>query len=89
MIYKHVEFSDNPKNHDIHNRDRKKVLGLFQDECVDGTMLIIGEYVGLRAKSYANELWDVESSEYHDERNFKGVSNRYLQKRVDSDDWNV
>ena len=52
-------------------------------------MLIIGEYVGLRAKSYANELWDVESSEYHDERNFKGVSNRYLQKRIDFDDWNV
>ena len=34
-------------------------------------MLIISEFVGLRAKPYANELWDVESSEYHDEKNPK------------------
>ena len=50
-------------------------------------MLIISEYVGLRAKSFANQLWDVESTEYHDKKKSKGVSNRHLQKRIDFDDY--
>lgn len=49
-------------------------------------MLIISEFVGLRAKPYASELWDVESSEYHDEKKSKGVSKRHLQKCIDFDD---
>ena len=87
MIQKHIEFSNYPENHDLYNCDRKKVPGLFQDECLDGKMLIISEYVGLRAKSYANKLWDVESTEYHDKKKSKGVSNRQLQKRIDFDDY--
>ena len=87
MIQKQIEFSNYPKNHDLYNCDRKKVPGLFQDECVDGKMLIISEYVGLRAKSYANKLWDVDSTEYHDKKKSKGVSNRHLQKRIDFDDY--
>ena len=60
LIQKQIEFSNYPKNHDLYHCDRKKVPGLFQDECVDVKTLVISEYVGLRAKSYANKLWDVE-----------------------------
>ena len=87
LIQKQIEFSNYPKNHDLYNCDRKKVPGLFQDECVDGKVLIISEYVGLRAKSYANKLWDVESIEYRDKKKSKGVSNRHLQKRIDFGDY--
>ena len=87
LIQRQIEFSNYPKNHDLYNCDRKKVPGLFQDECVDGMMLIVSEYVGLRAKSYANKLWDVESTEYHDKKKSKGVSNRHLQKRIDFNDY--
>ena len=46
LIQEHIEFSNYPENHDLYNCDRKKVPGLFQDECVnDGKMLIISEYV--------------------------------------------
>ena len=87
LIQKQIEFSNYPKNHDLYNCDRKKDPGLFQDECVDGQMLIISEYVGLRAKYYANKLWDVDSNEYHNKKKSKGVSNRHLQKRIDFDDY--
>ena len=40
-------------------------------------ILIISEYVGLRAKSHANKLWDVDSVEYHDKKKSKGVSNHH------------
>ena len=57
LIQKHMEFSNYPKDHPLYNCDRKKVPGLFQDECVDGKMAIISEYIGLRAKSYSNNLF--------------------------------
>ena len=69
LIQKQIKFSNYPKNHDLYNFDRKKVPGLFQDECVeDGNMMIISEYVGLRAKSYANKLWEVVSNENLDKK---------------------
>ena len=70
----------------LYNGVRKKVPGFFQDECVDSTILIINEYVGLRAKSYVNKLWDIEINEYHDKKKSKGVSNRHLQKHLDFDE---
>ena len=88
LIQKHIEFSNYPENHDLYNCDRKKVPGLFQDESVnDGKMLFISEYVGLRAKSYANKLWNVKSHEYQEKKKSKGVSTRHLEKRVDFDDY--
>ena len=88
LIQKHIEFSNYPENHDLYNCDREKVPRLFQDECVnDGKMLIISEYVGLRAKSYANILWNVKSQEYQEKKKSKGVSTRHLEKRVDFDDY--
>jgi hypothetical protein len=73
IIQKQIVFSNYPKNHLLYNCDRKKVPGLFQDECVDGKMLVISEYVGLRAKSYANQLWCPEENDYHDKKKSKGV----------------
>ena len=68
LIQTKIETSNYPKNHDLYNSDRKKIPGLFQDECgFDENVLIISEYVGLRAKFCANKLWDVGSNEYHDE----------------------
>lgn len=64
-IQKQLEFSNYPKNHFLYNCDRKKIPGLFQDECVDGKMMVISKYVGLRAKSYVNQLYEVEETDYN------------------------
>ena len=82
-----IEFSNYPKTHPLYNCDRKKVPGLFQDESVDGKMAIISEYVGLRAKSYSNQLYYPSSEEYIDKKKSKGVPSRHIDKRVDFSDY--
>jgi len=83
-LQKWIEFSNYPKTHPLYNCDRKKVPGLFQDECVDGTLAVISEYVGLRAKSYANQLYD---GEYYDKKKSKGVARRHLEQRIAFSDY--
>jgi len=87
LLQSNIEFSNYPKSHFLHNTDRKKIPGLFQDECVNGKMTVISEYVGLRAKSYANHLYDVDSKEYIDKKICKGINSRHLKKRVSFDDY--
>ena len=58
LLQKHIEFSNYPKNHSLFNNDCKKQVGLFQDESVDVTFVLIHEYVGLRAKCYASKMYD-------------------------------
>jgi hypothetical protein len=72
-LQKQVEFSNYPKNHLLYNDDRKKTPGLFQDECVDGKMAVISEYIGLRAKSYVNKLYYVEDTDFELKKKSKGV----------------
>ena len=86
-IQKEMEFSNYPKNHFLYNCDRKKQVGLFQDECVDGKLLVISEYIGLRAKSYANKLYCVEEECYEEKKKSKGVSSKHLKKRIDFEDY--
>ena len=43
------DFSDYPKNHQLHDESNKKVIGKMKDECA-GTP--IAEYIGLRPKLY-------------------------------------
>jgi hypothetical protein len=63
-----MEFSNYPKNHPLYNCDRKKQVGLFQDECVEQKfgkpekMVIISEYVGLRSKLYSNKMYVIEEN---------------------------
>ena len=66
VIQSQLEFSNYPENHPLYNCDRKKIAGLFQDESVDGDMAIISEYVGLRAKSYCNQLYMPNENKYND-----------------------
>ena len=70
-IQKQMEFSNYPKDHFLYNQDRKKVPGLFQDECVDGKLAIISEYIGLRAKSYSNNLFYPTKEEYQCKKKVK------------------
>ena len=86
-IQKQIEFSNYPKNHLLYNCDREKVPGLFQDECVDGSLLIISEYVELKAKSYANQLWSPENQNYMDKMKSKGTSTKHLRKRFSMEDF--
>ena len=86
-IQKQIEFSNYPKSHPLYNCDRKKVPGLFEDECVDGDMKVISEYIGLRAKSYVNKLYDVETFNFYDKKKSKGVANKHLQKYIHFDDY--
>jgi hypothetical protein len=84
---KTIEFSNYPKEHPLYNCDRKKIPGLFQDECVDGKFLVISEYVGLRAKSYSNKLYNTENNDFEEKKKSKGVSNKHLKKRIDFNDY--
>ena len=87
VIQKQMEFSNYPKNHFLYNCDRKKVVGLFQDECVDGSLTVVSEYIGLRAKSYVNKLFYVEENEYDLKKKSKGVNSKHLKKRIDFEDY--
>ena len=60
-IQKQIGFSNYPKTHPLCNCDRKKIPGLFHDECVgdemnkvtskyECNMKVISEYIGSRAK---------------------------------------
>ena len=82
-----MEYSNYPKDHPLYNCDRKKVPGLFQDECVDGKMAIISEYIGLRAKSYSNNLFFPSSEIYLAKKKSKGVPSRHISNRVSFDDY--
>ena len=53
----------------------------------DGKLLVISEYIGLRAKSYANKLYNVEEKQYEEKKKSKGVSNKHLKKRIDFNDY--
>jgi hypothetical protein len=86
-IQENIEFSNFPKNHMLYNCDRKKVPGLFQDECVDGQFCVISEYVGLRAKSYSNHLYNVDSCTYDDKKKSKGVPRKHIEKRITFNDY--
>ena len=50
-------------------------------------MKVISEYIGLRAKSYVNKLYDVENFEFYDKKKSKGVANKHLQKRIHFEDY--
>ena len=82
-----IEFSNYPKDHHLYNCDRKKVPGYFQDECVDGKFVVISEYVGLRAKSYVNNLYDSVKKEYTSKKKSKGVASVHIKKRITFDDY--
>jgi uncharacterized protein YeeX (DUF496 family) len=82
-----IEFSNYPKNHELYNIDNKKNVHYFQDECVDGKLLVISEYVGLRAKSYANKLYNVESQCFDEKKKCKGISSIHLKKRLSFDNY--
>jgi hypothetical protein len=88
-IQKMMEFSNYPKNNFLYNDDRKKVPGLFQDECVDagGPMQIISEYVGLRAKCYTNKLYSPDADVFTEKKKCKGISKVHLKKRINFDDY--
>ena len=82
-----MEFSNYPKDNLLYNCNRKKVPGLFQDECVDGKMAIISEYVGLRAKSYSNDLYYPTNEEFKCKKKSKGVPSRHIENRVNFQDY--
>ena len=86
-LQEHIEFSNYPKDHLLYNCNRKKIPGLFQDECVDGKMAIISEYVGLRAKSYSNDLFYPKNEEFRCKKKSKGVPSRHITNRVDFQDY--
>jgi hypothetical protein len=92
-LQKQIEFSNYPKNHPLYNCDRKKQVGIFQDESVEQknnkpeVMKIISEYVGLRAKSYSNNLYVIEEKDFICKKKSKGVPSRHIANRVDFDDY--
>ena len=59
LIQKYLEFSNFLKDHPLHNNDRMKIPGIYQDESISKLLfLIIAVYVGMRicVNSYVNQL---------------------------------
>ena len=50
-------------------------------------MAIISEYVGLRAKSYSNNLYYPSNEQFKCKKKSKGVPSKHIDKRVDFDDY--
>jgi hypothetical protein len=93
ILQKNIEFSNYPKSHPLYNCDRKKKVGIFQDESVEQefgkteVMKIISEYVGHRAKAYANNVYVIEKEQYSCKKKAKGVPSRHIKERVTFDDY--
>ena len=97
-IQKQIEFSNYPKSHHLYNCDRKKMIGIFQDECVGDSfdeetglkhtyMTVISKYVGLRSKSYVNQIYNTVLHTYDDKKKSKGVPSKHTNKKLDYDDF--
>ena len=87
ILQSRIEFSNYPKDHFLFNESRKKIPGLFQDESTDGKFAIIQEYVGLRAKSYSNNLFFPVDSSCKDKKKSKGVPSTHIQNRINFTDY--
>ena len=88
LLQAKIEFSNYPKNHSLYNCYHKKDVNYYQDECVDGVMKIISEYVGLRAaKCYSNKLYCVEDEKFDEKKKAKGISSVHLKKRITHEDY--
>ena len=88
ILQQHFEFSNYPKNHELYNDDRKKKVGILQDESVDGKFVIISEYVGLRAKCYSSKLYDpVNKCFTDDKKKCKGVKTCHVKKVLKFEDF--
>ena len=66
--------SDYPKEHPLHSKVNKKVLGKMKDECA-GTP--ISEYVGLRSKMYS-----ILKADEKNIRKAKGVKKNVVKKQI-------
>ena len=87
LLQEHIEFSNYPKNHHLYNDNRKKQVGLFQDESVDLTFVLISEYVGLRAKCYASKLYDpIKQCYLEDKKKCKGIRRCHVKKVLTFED---
>ena len=88
LLQEHIEFSNYPKDHPLYNDNRKKQVGLFQDESVDGSFVIISEYVGLRAKCYASKLYDpIKKCYLDDKKKCKGIKQCHVKKVLKFEDY--
>ena len=87
LLQEHIEFSNYPETHPLYNNTRNKMVGLFQDECVDGTLTIISEYVGLRAKCYSSKLYNTKTLKYEEKKKCKGISKCHVKKRLQFQDY--
>ena len=86
-LQKNIEFSNYPKTHHLYNDNRKKQVGLFQDESVDGSFTVIEEYVGLRAKCYSSKVYNVDTMEYTEKKKCKGIKRCHVKKVMKFEDY--
>ena len=58
-----------------------KIPGIYQDESIRKFMfLIIAAYVGMRANSYVNQLWNPALKKYTDKKKSKSVPSKHIEK---------
>jgi hypothetical protein len=78
----YFDLSAYPKTDPMFDPINKKVIGKFKDECIDGSLNYITEFVGLRSKLYAYMTNDDE-----EHKKCKGVKKAVVQKDLKYDDY--
>ena len=82
----YFDLSAYPKNNELFDATNKKVIGKFKDECIDGHMNYINEFVGLRSKLYAYKTEFnkdgklIKGNDNNIHKRCKGVKNNVVKK---------
>ena len=73
------DFSEYPKTHDLHSVENKKVIDKFKDET---SSVPIREFVGLRSKMYAFQVFDPKKNKLVDSKKLKGVKKNVVKNEI-------
>ena len=78
----HYDFSEYPKTHELHSIENKKVIGKFKDET---SSVPIREFVGLRSKMYAFQVFDNKKGKVVDNKKLKGIKKTGVKNEITFD----
>ena len=73
------DFSKYPKTHDLHSVENKKVIGKFKDET---SSVPIREFVELRSKMYAFQVFESKKNKLVDSKKLKGVKKNVVKNEI-------
>ena len=68
-----------PKDHFLYSIENKKVIGKFKDENAGSPVM---DFVGLRSKMYAMQIWYERDAKSKEKKTAKGVKKSVMEKEL-------